>query len=272
MTHRIFYLLSVLALYSMPSLASSIAPHSAIQMSIIAEDGRSYPVYAVNGSHRSNTHRAYLEAKYGENYAIRIYNNSNRRVGLVIAVDGRNVISGQKSNLSHKERMYILDPWQTASYDGWRTSNRKINQFFFTEAENSYAGAWQDHSAMGVIAVAAFNEKKRYRPLLEKSAPRAKERRLGSAEMDSSADVMEESGKAMEPKKQAGTGFGEEKYSYARVVTFKPETHAMEKFFYKYEWRQTLCQQRVIDCTPHTPNRFWPEHDEYYGYAPYPPR
>jgi len=110
MAHRLFYLLCVLALYPMPSPASSIAPHSAIQMSIIAEDGRNYPIYAVNGSNSGNMHRAYLEARYGENYAIRIYNNSNQRIGLVIAVDSRNVISGQKSNLSHKERMYILNP------------------------------------------------------------------------------------------------------------------------------------------------------------------
>jgi len=75
---------------------------------------------------------------------------------------------------------------------------------------------------MGIIAVAAFNEKQRYRPLLDKNAPRVKELRFRSDEMKSSAAVMEESGKAIKPKKQAGTGFGEEKYSYARVVTFKP--------------------------------------------------
>ncbi|MFT5350449.1 MAG: hypothetical protein ACI9MF_001266, partial [Gammaproteobacteria bacterium] len=74
-----------------------------------------------------------------------------------------------------------------------------------------------------------------------------------------------------ERKKQAGTGFGDEKYSYAKVVTFKPLKIALQKYFYKYEWRETLCQKSVIDCAPAHPNRFWPEHEGRYGYVPYPP-
>jgi len=40
---------------------------------------------------------------------IEVKNRLNRRVGLVIAVDGRNIISGTKSWLRNNERMYILN-------------------------------------------------------------------------------------------------------------------------------------------------------------------
>ena len=92
------------------------------------------------------------------NYSVQIRNRSNERIGVVIAVDGRNVISGDRSNLSPNERMYVLGPYQQESYEGWRTGKNRVNRFYFTDEGDSYAGAWDDYSAMGVIAVAAFRE------------------------------------------------------------------------------------------------------------------
>ncbi len=271
MTSRIVFMLSAL-LISSDSLWARHPAHSAfIEVDIIAEDGRVYPIHDVDQQNSAKTYRAYLEAINGSNYAIRVRNNHNKRLGLVIAVDGRNVISGQKSNLTHTERMYILEPWQAATYAGWRTSHNRINQFFFTDAEDSYAGAWQDHSAMGVIAIAVFNEQKQYRPYLKKNKPQINGRNNMPAEMESSADRAAAGEVYREQKKQAGTGFGEKQYSYARVVKFQPQKVAVEKYFYKYEWRETLCQQGVIDCFHQDPNRFWPEHTQSSAYVPRPP-
>ena len=271
MKSRIACSLCTLLLFPGSLWATHPAHSASLQIAFVADDGRSYPIYDTGQPRSGTTYRTYLEATYGDNYAIRVTNNSHRRLGLVIAVDGRNIISGQKSNLAPSERMYILDPWQSATYNGWRTSNKRINQFFFTDAEDSYAGAWQDHSAMGVIALAVFNEKMLYRPYAKKSAPRMSGRHDMPAEMESSVDRAEASDVYKEKNKQAGTGFGDEKYSYARVVKFNPHRVAMEKYFYKYEWRETLCQQGIIDCFPRSPNRFWPEHEQGFGYAPYPP-
>ncbi|MBT7951320.1 MAG: hypothetical protein HN764_06840 [Gammaproteobacteria bacterium] len=268
MLYRSHYLLYLILLLPLCSSATAFQRQTALKIDVVAEDGRVYPVYDVDTRGKPRTHRAWLEAVNGQHYAVRIQNRSHKRVGLVIAIDGRNIISGQKSNLTSNERMYILNPWETASYDGWRTSNHKVNQFFFTEAENSYAGAWQDHSAMGVIAVAAFDEHRPYRSRQKKSAPYANERSDAPASV---AGKAESSRDMKEQEKQAGTGFGEEKYSYVKVVSFKPMKTAMEKHFYKYEWRETLCQQRIVECNLPGPNRFWPEHENYYGYAPYPP-
>jgi hypothetical protein len=79
-------------------------------------------------------------------------------VGLVIAVDGRNIISGKQSWLRNDERMYILGPYGRGEFKGWRTSLDSINRFYFTEVADSYAAAFRDESAMGVIAVAVYPE------------------------------------------------------------------------------------------------------------------
>ncbi len=65
--------------------------------------------------------------------AIRITNSTGRRVGVVVAVDGRNIISGARSELEKGEPMYILDAWDTQEYSGWRANLSEVNEFYFTE-------------------------------------------------------------------------------------------------------------------------------------------
>lgn len=271
MWHRHFCFFCILSILSSPSFALNRYNPVSLQVDIVADDGRIFPLYRQGLSQQNRSKRAWLEAVHGENYSIRVYNNSDRRVGLVIAVDGRNIISGQKSHLKNHERMYIVDPWQTVTYQGWRTSSNTINRFYFTDVENSYAEAFNDKSAMGVIALAVFPErlpeprprKKRVYPY-ENSAP--------SAGMEETQDSV--SGDRMESKRksqQAGTGFGQSEYSYARRVHFEPVKRASEKHFLKYEWRQTLCDKRIIQCSPEMSNRFWPERWSGEGFAPYPP-
>ncbi|HIQ07204.1 MAG TPA: hypothetical protein EYH35_01970 [Thiotrichaceae bacterium] len=212
--------------------------------------------YRYNQHQRRDTagnHRAYLEAKKNQRYKIRVRNRTNRRIGIVLTVDGRNVISGKKSYLRNNERMYILQPHETATYKGWRTGKNKVNRFFFTSAGNSYAGAWGDHSAMGVIAAAVYEEKPRY--IRRKSASPGGPTLL-----------------SREASNDAGTGYGRPEYSASTEVTFRPQPHAKAKYFYKYEWRETLCKHNVINCyrpKPKPVNRFW---SDDYGYAPPPPR
>ena len=55
--------------------------------------------------------KVYAEAARGDQYTILVRNRLARRVGVVLAVDGRNIISGQKSWLKNNERMYILEPY-----------------------------------------------------------------------------------------------------------------------------------------------------------------
>ncbi len=226
----------------------------AVDVQLRSESGRAIPLYPVAG--RPQTTKVYAEAAKGDHYSIVVRNLLGRRVGLVIAVDGRNIISGQQSWLRNDERMYILEPYGYGEFKGWRTSLDSINRFYFTDAADSYAAAFHDESAMGVIAVAAYPEVERRQESSDLSLGQAR-----PAPRDApSAKAVEE---------RAGTGFGRQEHSPVRVVAFEPEKSAAEKFLIKYEWRSTLCQQGVISCGPSRParNRLW----DTEGFAPPPP-
>ena len=255
----------------------------AVDVRILTDDGRplpTYPVKVVQG-----LRKVYAEAVQGDQYRIEVRNRLNRRIGLVIAVDGRNIISGTKSWLKGGEGMYILEPYGVGVYAGWRSAQDRVNRFYFTDVQDSYAGAFGDESAMGVIAVAVYPEVRggeapadlsRVAP----SLPRGQEGH-GRAGTDKGQPLPAAPGgalgslekKAARPERaleSAGTGYGREEYSPSRVVVFVPEKHPAETHFLKYEWRATLCRLGVIPwppSSPSRPNRLWDQE----GYAPPPP-
>jgi len=234
--------------------------YSPVQLDIVDDRGRMMNQYDVNSS-KHGVQRGYLEADKGKNYQLRLRNTSNKRIGVVIAVDGRNILSGKKSWLSKNEKMYILDPHEVSNYKGWRTNKNHVNRFYFTSAGDSYAEAWSDQSALGVIAVAVFNEipqQHYYNKKHKKHSPNTMEKSRGGYLNDEST----------------GTGFGNEEYSPSVRVSFKAENRPVAKHFLKYEWHDTLCKRGVIECgnyrNDRPDNRFWPRETNN-GYAPYPP-
>jgi hypothetical protein len=227
---------------------------NAVDVQIRSESGRMLPFYPV-AAHSQNR-KVYAEAVKGDQYSIIVRNLLNRRVGIVVAVDGRNIISGKKSWLRNDERMYILEPYGQGEFNGWRTSLDSINRFYFTDVADSYAAAFQDESAMGVIAVAVYPEvQRRQAPAdLSQALPKSEQRAAPSARAEGQS---------------AGTGFGREEHSPVRLVAFEPEGTAAEKIYIKYEWHATLCRQEIIRCGEVKPprNRMW----DIEGFAPPPP-
>lgn len=264
---RLRHLFSALAATcTLAAQAYGVSNHL-VDVDIIDDYGRSFPTFATGEHSTRYEQRAYLQARPGAPYAIRVTNRSGSRIGLVIAVDGRNIISGRKSRLRNKEKMYVLGPWQSAVYQGWRTGPNRINEFYFTSDLDSYAGAFGDFSAMGVVAVAAFEDRHQGPPHAyyngerkRRSSEAGRARKHGDAAADSAAP---------------GTGFGGERYSPSYRVEFSPQRRAAATTFIKYEWRETLCRMGVARCGLRH-NRFWP--DAQYrgrhrdrGYAAYPP-
>lgn len=266
---------------TVPCLASSKINqnYQPIEIEIISDNGKTFSIHPVTQRYLKKEYRAYVEAINGENYSLNIRNHSNQRLGLVIAVDGRNIISGQKSKLKHNENMYILGPYETQSYAGWRTSSRDIHRFYFTDLEDSYAHAFNDDSAMGVIAVAVYEEKQpfftRYKKKQTIKYPHANKPRAQAPNSSyDSAGAANDSILTEQAEKEAGTGFGEHTTSHVRKVHFNAKRTALVKNFYKYVWRETLCQKNIIECGYHRhekKNRFWPQDDNEVGYAPHPP-
>ncbi len=251
---------------------ATAASASAVDVELVSDNRGLLPLYRVGSAGRHDTYRAYIEAGKEDPYGIRIRNNTNGRIGIVVAVDGRNIISGGKSHLRNNERMYILGPHETATYDGWRTARDTVNRFYFTEPGDSYAGAFGDHSAMGVVAVAVYREKA-VRPHRKFSDPETELSGRDDRNMPGkpSPNPSEEGGQgSLAPQRKggsAGTGFGDEKHSPSIRVRFLPERRVAERHFLKYEWRDTLCRKGIVDCRV-SRNRFWDDDD---GYAPYPP-
>jgi hypothetical protein len=258
---------------------------NAVEVRIVTDDGRTLPTYPVKTRHALE--KVYAEAVKGDHYRIEVKNRLNCRVGLVIAVDGRNIISGEKSWLRNSERMYILDPYGSGEFAGWRTGQERINRFYFTDVPDSYAAAFGDESAMGIITVAAYPELRHYEPppmTMSQPAPSYPRRYEGKAAAGAAAadraatapappaagSMNKKSARSEQPVESAGTGYGREEYSPVETVDFEAEKRAVETIHIKYEWRSTLCRLGVVSCdvpSRRPPNRLW----DNGGYAPPPP-
>jgi len=241
----------------------------AVVIEIVDRQGGTFREIPV--SSRDGAVRSYLQAEKGARYQVRVRNTGGERLGLVIAVDGRNIISGAKSELARGEPMYVLDPWETQDYAGWRASLDAINEFYFTEWKDSYAEAFGDRSARGVIAVAVFREVPPTPPVYQ---PYSDEERGPAGKSDSAsapapaAEGSRSAGARDRRRDEApGTGYGERRIDRAVRVDFVAQSSPESRHFIKYEWRETLCRKHVVECDE--PNRFW--EGSTLGFAP-PPR
>jgi hypothetical protein len=239
--------------------AAAHARQAPVTIEIVDAQGRVFADFPVRA--RDGAQRSYLQAERGARYEVRVRNTGGERVGLVIAVDGRNIINGRKSELARGEPMYVLDAWDTQRYAGWRASLDAINEFYFTEFSDSYAEAFGDRSAKGVIAVAVYREVPPPEPVYSQREEESRAR--SSADAAASAPPANRAA-----EKSAGTGYGDRRTDHVVEVDFVARAAADSRHFIKYEWRETLCRKKIVDCGER--NRFWDE--SVLGFAPPPPR
>lgn len=256
MKNALIAALAIIMAAATPALSMGRQPsQEVVSIEVISESGSILQTIPYDDFWKSSTHvfRNYLEAHKGEKYGIIIRNRTSERVGVVIAVDGRNIISGTQSNLGNNENMYVVNAGETAQYNGWRTSQNEVHRFFFTEAIDSYAiKTFADSSAMGVIAVAVYKEKPQPQLQQKREAPTAKKSQSEDRALAS---------------EHAGTGFGDAQYSPVIAVQFMPERAPVQKTLVKYEWRDVLCRKGILQCGRQLGNRLWDDNQ----YAPYPP-
>jgi len=232
-----------------------------VDVRIFSDSGEEFLKYRTYPRRQQEGNYFYMEAVKGQRYSVQVTNKSDRRIGVVIAVDGRNIIDGKKSDLKRTERMYIIGAFKTNTFEGWRTAMDRTNRFYFTEQSDSYAEkVFADASAIGTIALAVYREKLPEVVPYSRRSSRMKDAPAGASPCapgaSSSADKSE-----LKKNEQAGTGFGETTYSPAYAVHFDPEQITSEKIVLKYEWRSELCRKGIIPCGPK--NRFWPDDHEF---------
>ena len=263
---RNIFLMMFFIVWIIPALACAhVEKGDVVDVKIISDSGDEFPKYRTYPRIYQEGRFFFTEAVKGKRYSIQIANKSNRRIGIVIAVDGRNIIDAKKSDLKRNERMYIIGPYETNTFEGWRTGMDRTNRFYFTEQSDSYAEkVFADASAMGTVALAVYMEKLPEIVPYSGSSSRMKdapaEAAPGALGESRSVDRFEQ-----KKKEEAGTGFGETTYSPAYVVHFDPDHKIAEKIVLKYEWRSELCRKGIIPCGPK--NRFWPDD---YEFAPIP--
>lgn len=210
-------------------------------------EGAAAPLYAaVDGSGRY-----YVEARRGGRYALHLENRSGERLAVLMTVDGLNVISGGRQSVDQSGRMYVLDPWESADIQGWRTSLDDVRRFTFVDERASYAArTGQANSRMGWIELAVYRERHRYgwraperpdvtaqdRPRAEAPAPQARTEEQGRD------DKRAGSGKAQSGAAESypGTGWGEQTHDPVNLVDFEPEARPAERITVRYEYASAL--------------------------------
>lgn len=220
----------------------------------------------------SHNFQGTVEARRGERYRLRLFNCTDRRIGLVIAVDGRNIISGDRSYLRPSESMYVLNPRQTGVFNGWRSGRDRENRFYFTDESDSYSGRWGDTSRLGYIEVAVFLERPRpqppYHPFLEKDRA---ESQAPSAESKRKSESAARQGTLSDEylgRSRPGTGYGEGIYSHVHETDFDAESFSAERITVRYEWPEIYHHHGPGGYRVPSP-RYLPEDDS--GFAPRPP-
>jgi hypothetical protein len=250
-------------------------------------DGRgTSPLYVAPG----RFDRQYFQAFEGRNYSLVLRNNTGERVGVLVTVDGLNVISGNRSNLSRTESMYVLDPWESATIRGWRTSLNNVRRFVFVDEEHSYAErSGQANGDLGWIRVLAFNEQ---RPWWE---PRAHvrdrdEERGGPEPLDGGAPELQRQPptakgqaapregvqSAPSPSRNfadgqdsnPGTGWGEHRYDPVNRTEFTAAAYPMDRITLRYEYASGL---RALGIRIGGRERLWNRERGQLGFAQ-PPR
>ncbi len=234
-------------------------------------DGDAAPLYLSPKGDR----RLYFEAFAGRNYSVVLKNNTGRRIGVLLTVDGLNVVNGEITKLSANEPMYVLDPWESATIQGWRSSLNDVRRFVFVDERRSYAErTGQANSDMGWIRVLAFREQRPFpsfggwRGLYDtpsgqnwrEPAPGRDDRATDQAEAapapqargDARRPTLQRQDEGSAQKNMAGlesqegggsypgTGWGDRRTDRVHYVDFTAERTATDQLVFRYEYARGL--------------------------------
>jgi len=204
----------------------------------------------------------YVVGTPGHEYAIRIRNETSRRILAVTSVDGVNVVTGETA--APEQSGYVIEAGGSVEIAGWRRSLERTSAFYFTDLGDSYAARTGRPRNVGVIGVAVFHEL--VRPMISsflrdkvlahenEGDPRARAERADAAAPAAPAeDAAAASGRlaASEPRQmlsnKLGTGFGRDEASLVQRVRFARATSApAESISIQYDRRDNLIAMGVL--------------------------
>ena len=202
--------------------------------------------------------RFYVEARKGSRYAVALANRTGERIGVVLTVDGLNAISGERD--ASRGRMYVLDPWQRTTVQGWRTSLQEVRRFTFVDEQASYAArSGKANEKMGWIEVAVYRERRAFvRSVIPQATPRPEpygaERETEAKSEAPAQRAQRDSAEAAAPsvlggapaRSYPGTGWGARAEDPVVLVSFDPEREPSQRVTLRYEYRPALVALGVL--------------------------
>jgi hypothetical protein len=178
--------------------------------------------------------RIYVDARYGEEYEIRLRNTSGTRVAVALSVDGLNTIDATRTSAWDASK-WLIESNQTITVKGWQMSSEHARRFYFTNERDSYAAKLGQRGNLGVISAVFFRER---RPAIV-VPPRPGDYDIQREERQSS--TMEAPAGAGSAKSRsrndAATGIGRSVRHDVRFVDLDLESRPAAEITIRYDYR-----------------------------------
>lgn len=223
--------------------------------------------------------KIYIEGKKETQYSLHFKNNDWRRVLVIPTIDGLNVLTGKPASVN--DQGYIVKGYESITIDGWRTSDKEVAKFYFSDIDKAYSVKRGEANNLGVIGCAVVREKQklvRYDLSSLGWQAQGQEVLYGDVTIQSfnanSLDGLSEinafyasnvnNANLNTAKQEIGTGFGEKKHSEVIKVEFDREDDICALFAIYYNTRKQLEQMGITFIKPQyiSPNPF-PKDSEY---------
>lgn len=197
--------------------------------------------------------KLYIEGRKGAEFSIKIKNNGFARILAIPTVDGLSAIDGKEA--SYNSGGYIINGYSSVTIDGWRTSDKDVARFYFTNPEDSYAEKKGRQRNQGVIGVAIFREKEHWynwtfaTPVITKYFDSGTTWSSSSCQSSfnlssmSTPTALNDNLQCMNCSSQSqdlGTGFGSSKHSEVTTASFEKENYIDALFEIYYNTREQL--------------------------------
>ncbi len=101
--------------------------------------------------------RLFVVGRPGDRYSLRVTNDTDGEVMVVMSVDGVNIVTGETA--AWDQIGYVLSAHQSYDVTGWRKSDTEVAAFTFAPLPQSYAARTGRPADVGVIGMAVFREK-----------------------------------------------------------------------------------------------------------------
>lgn len=214
-----------LSALGLPGAADAQALADLVDLSVVDRGtGREMRVWSHQG-------RVFVAGRPGARYGVRVRNNTDGRLLVVMSVDGVNVLTGETAG--YGQRGYVFSPYESYDVTGWRKSDAEVAAFTFAPLSRSYAARTGRPADVGVIGIAAFRERAIPPVAVAPAGPPGRFEvdelvvappAAGLGRLARPPAPSPESAAASRRSEKLGTGHGEREWSAVTTVAFERAT------------------------------------------------